>query len=173
MKHLMRSSRAIATLALGLFAAFLAVSLFRAAVETARNGILLVNLRGETPLQERSRCYGPIYTHEIETIRRTIPRDGAYILINGDPGEHGGPFWIKFDLAPRRVVYLGNLDNLGSVDRLKKRIPRAARWVVIAHGPYRRPVLIERYRFIREREERPKERPRGRLRGRLRGRKNA
>jgi hypothetical protein len=155
MKHLMRSSRSIlATLALGLFAAFLAVSLFRAAVETAKNGILLYSLRGETPFEERARCYGPVYTHEIETIRRTIPRDGAYLLINGDPGEHGGPFWVKFDLAPRRAVYLGDLDGLGPVDRLKKRMPRAARWVVIAYGPYRRPVLIERYKFVRGLKER-------------------
>ena len=139
-------------LALGLFAVFLAVSLSRAAVETAKNGVLLYRTRHDTPLQDRSHAYGPVYTHEIEKIRRTIPRDGAYILINGDPGEHGGPFWVKFDLAPRRAVYLGDLDNLGSVDRLKKRMPRAARWVVIAYGPYRRPVVIERYRFVQERE---------------------
>jgi hypothetical protein len=149
----MRSS-VVATLALGLFAIYLAVSLSRAAIETAKNGILLYRTRYDTPLQDRSYAYGPVYTHEIEKIRRTIPRDGAYLLINGDPTEHGGPFWIKFDLAPRRAVYLGDLDGLGRVDRLKKRMPRAARWVVIAYGPYRRPVLIERYKFVRELKER-------------------
>jgi hypothetical protein len=149
----MRSS-VFATLALGLFAAFLAVSLSRAAIETAKNGILVYSLRGETPFQQRARCYGPAYTQEIEAIRRTIPRDGAYLLINGDPTEHGGPFWVKFDLAPRRAVYLGDLDNLERVERLKRRMPRAARWVVIAYGPYRRPVLIERYKFVQGRKER-------------------
>jgi len=143
-----------ATLALGLFAVFLAVSLSRAAFETVKNGILLYRTRYDTPLKDRSYAYGPVYTHEIEKIRRTIPRDGAYILINGDPGEQGGPFWVKFDLAPRRAVYLGELDKLDSVDRLKKRMPRAARWVVIAYGPYRRPVLIERYKFVQARKER-------------------
>jgi hypothetical protein len=143
-----------ATLALGLFAVYLSVSLFRAAIETAKNGILLYRTRYDTPLQDRSYAYGPVYTHEIEKIRRTIPRDGAYILLNGDPTEQGGPFWVKFDLAPRRAVYLGDLDNLGPVERLKKRMPRAARWVVIAYGPYRRPVLIERYKFVQERKER-------------------
>lgn len=155
MKRLMRSSRSIfSTFALGLFAAFLVLSLFRSAVETAKNGILMYSLRGETPIQERARCYGPVYTHEIETIRRTIPRDGAYVLINGDPAEHGGPFWVKFDLAPRRAVFLGDLNSLGRVERLKKRMPRAARWVVIAYGPYRKPVLIERYKFVQGLEER-------------------
>jgi len=153
-------SRFLARLALGVFAVYLAVSISRAAIETAKNGILLYTLRGETPFQERARCYGPVYTHEIEKIRQTIPRDGAYILINGDPLEQGGPLWIKFDLAPRRAVYVGELDKLERVERLKKRMPRAARWVVIAYGPYRRPVLIERYKFVQEREERPKGRHR-------------
>jgi hypothetical protein len=143
-----------ATFALGLFAVFLAVSLSQAAFETVKNGVLLYRSRYDTPLQDRAYAYGPVYTHEIEKIRRAIPRDGAYILINGDSGEHGGPFWVKFDLAPRRAVYLGDLDKLDSVDRLKKRMPRAARWVVIAYGPYRRPVLIERYKFVQERKER-------------------
>jgi len=147
-------SRFFATLALGLFAVYLAVSLSRSAIETAKDGILSYALWGETPFQERARCYGPAYTNEIEAIRRTIPRDGAYILINGDPGEDGGPLWVKFDLAPRRAVYLGYLKDLGSVERMKKRMPRAARWVVIAYGPYRRPVLIERYKFVQARKER-------------------
>lgn len=136
------------TLALGLFAVFLAVSLSRAVAESARNVVLMHALQGETPFQERARCYSSAYTEEIENIRRTIPRDGAYILINGDAEEQGGPLWVKFDLAPRRAVYLGQLDKLQSAERLKKRIPRAARWVVIAYGPYRRPVLIERYKFV-------------------------
>ena len=149
----MRSS-VFAKLALGLFAVFLAVALSHAAVDVARSGVLLYRTRHDTPLQDRSNSYGPVYAHEIEKIRRTIPRDGAYILINGDSGESGGPFWVKFDLAPRRAVYLGELDKLESIERLKRRMPRAARWVVIAYGPYRRPVLIERYKFVQERKAR-------------------
>lgn len=111
--------------------------------------------RKETPLQRRERSFGSGYTQAIEQIRRTIPPDGAYLLINGRPDfEEGGPLWVKFDLAPRRAVYLGKLHDLGSADRLRRRTPRAARWVVIAHGPYDPPVLIERYRFIRQIEER-------------------
>ena len=143
----------LAVLALGLFAVYLAVSTSKAAWESAETIALFYEARGESSFQERSRAYGPVYTHEIEVIRRTIPRDGAYVLLNGRPEEEGGPLWIKFDLAPRRAVYLGNLNDLGDVERLKKRIPRAARWVVIAYGSYDRPVLIERYKFIKSLKE--------------------
>lgn len=141
-------------LALGLFAVYLAVSVSYAAYDTLKNGRLAFILRGEAPVQERIRCYGPAYTEQIEAIRRTIPPDGAYVLLNGDAGEDGGPLWVKFDLAPRRAVYLGYLKDLGSAERLKRRMPRAARWVIIAYGPYRRPVLIERYKFVQERKAR-------------------
>lgn len=143
----------LAVLALGLFAVFLVVSASKAAWESAETIALFYEARGESSFHERSRAYGPIYTHEIEVIRRTIPRDGAYVLFNGRPEEEGGPLWIKFDLAPRRAIFLGDLDDIGDVERLKKRIPRAARWVVIAYGSYDRPVLIERYKFIRSLKE--------------------
>ena len=146
-------SSVVARIALGLFAVYLAVSVSHAAYDTARNGRLAYILRGEKPVEERARCYGPGYTERIEAIRRTIPLDGAYILLNANPGEEGGPLWVKFDLAPRRAVYLGNLEDLGSIERMKRRMPRAARWVVIADGPYSPPVLIERYKFVRAREK--------------------
>lgn len=151
----MRSSRSpFALLALGLFSVFLVLSVAKAAYETTRSLWDLYLFRGEPPLQERARAYGPVYVDQIETIRRTIPRDGAYVLINGRPDEEGGPLWVKFDLAPRRAIYLGYLGSIDDVERLKKRIPRAARWVVIAYGSYERPVLIERYKFVQSLKER-------------------
>ena len=157
MKHLMRSSRSIlSTLALALFAAYLAISLFEAARASARSSLLLFQARGETPHQERIRAYGPDYTRAIEEIRRKIPEDGAYILISGVSESEGAPYWVKYDLAPRRAAYLGELRLLQPVDRLRNRMPRAARWVVIAYGSYRPPVLIERYKFVQERMRRPK-----------------
>lgn len=142
------------TLALALFAVFLAVSVSRAA--RVAGGAVLVGweARGETPLQERIRAYGPGYTRAIEEIRRTIPPDGAYILVSDAPEEDGAPVWVKFDLAPRRVIYLGPLRSLEPADQLRKRMHGAARWVVIARGSYRPPELIERFRFIQERKRR-------------------
>jgi hypothetical protein len=145
----------LAKLALALFVLYLAVALPRALLRSAHEGREMIAHRKETPFQRRERTYGSGYAKAIEQIRRTIPPDGAYLLINGHPDfEEGGPLWVKFDLAPRRAVYLGKLHDLGNADRLRRRTPRAARWVVIAHGPYEPPVLIERYRFMRQIEER-------------------
>jgi len=138
----------LASLALGLFAVHLIVSVSWAALTSARTVALMVRVRNETPFQERSRSYSPEYAEGIEAIRRAIPRDGAYILVNGTPEDLGGPLWVKYDLAPRRAVFLGDLGSLGSIDRLRRRMPRAARWVVIAYGSYGRPTVIERYKFV-------------------------
>lgn len=139
-------------LALGLFAVFLAVSILHAARATGRTGLLLLEARGETPSEERIRAYGPDYIRAIEEIRRIIPEDGAYVLISDGPESEGAPYWIKYDLAPRRAVYLGELHTLQPVDRLRKRMPRAARWVVISYDSYRPPVLIERFKFMQDRK---------------------
>jgi len=149
----MRSS-VFPRLALGLFAVFLAISIFQAARASGRSGLLLLQARGETPSEERVRAYGPEYTRAIAEIRRTIPEDGAYILISGSPEAEGAPYWVKYDLAPRRAVYLGELGSLQPVERLRRRMPRAARWVVIAYDAYRPPLLIERFRFVQERQRR-------------------
>ena len=139
----------LATLALGLFALYLAVSISAAAITTSRRGALLFRLWGETPFEERSRTYGREYAEGIAAIRRTIPPGGAYLLVNGTPGEKRGPVWVKFDLAPRRALYLGELAKLDDIALLRSRTPRSTRWVVITYGAYGRPVLIERSKFVR------------------------
>jgi len=139
----------LAPLALALLAVQLTVALPWALFRSAREAWHTVVFRHETPFQQRARTFGPGYAVAIEKIRRTIPPDGAYLLVNSHPDlEEGGPLWVKFDLAPRRAIYLGKLGNLQNADRLRRRMPRMARWVVIAHGPYEPPVLIERYRFL-------------------------
>ncbi|MES1245970.1 MAG: hypothetical protein ABUT39_30460 [Acidobacteriota bacterium] len=149
-----KSSR-LAGLVLALLAIQMAVALPRAFRRSASEGWHLVRDFGETPRERRVRNFGAGYVEAIEEIRRTIPPDGAYVLINGHGEvEEGGPIWVKFDLAPRRAVYLGKLADLGNAERVKRRMPRAARWVVIARGTYDPPVLMERFRFVRGLEER-------------------
>lgn len=144
-----------ATLALVLLAVQLAVALSLALARSAREGLHLVEQRNETPYERRVRTFGPAYVDAIEKIRRTIPVDGAYLLVNAHPeAEEGGPIWVKFELAPRRAVYLGRLDRLGKAERVRRRSPRAARWVVITHGGYDPPVVVERRAFLRQLEER-------------------
>lgn len=157
MKHLMRSSNSIlSTLALALFAVYLAYSVFEAMRSSVWTVCLLYDLRGQSTAEERALVYGAEYVRAIAEIRRKIPRDGAYVLISAVPENEGAPLWVKFELAPRRAVYLGELASLQPVERLRNRVPRAARWVVIAYGGYRPPVLIERFRFMQEWKRRPR-----------------
>ncbi|HYN23355.1 MAG TPA: hypothetical protein VE078_20535 [Thermoanaerobaculia bacterium] len=144
----------LASLALLLLGLHLVVSLPAAVRVSAQKLSHLFWTWGESPREERSRSFGPDYVSAIETIRRTVPRDGAYVLINGDPKDDGGPLWVKFDLAPRRAVYLGRLREGDDGSRLRKRMPRAARWVVIAYGGYRPPLLLERHELVRRLRER-------------------
>ncbi len=144
-----------ASLALVLLSLYLALSIPRALLRSAREVKNLIAHRHETPYEKRVRSFGPGYAEAIENIRRKIPPDGAYVLINARKDfEEGGPIWVKFDLAPRRAVYLGKLDKLGNAERMRRRLPRAARWVVLAHGPYDPPVLLERHVFIEQLRER-------------------
>ena len=48
------------------------------------------------------------YVKAIRRIRATIPRDAAYYLVPGD----GGNYFVRFDLAPRRPVYLENPEKV-------------------------------------------------------------
>ncbi len=141
---------ASATAALALFGLFLALAVPLAGYKSARELRHALLSRHETPYQARTRTFGAGYTDAIEEIRRTIPPGGAYLLLNADDHDEGGPIWVRFDLAPRRAVYLGKLKSLTTADRLRRRAPKAARWVIIARGPYHPPVLIERFRFIRQ-----------------------
>ncbi len=144
----------LARLALALLAVQLTVALPWALLRSAREAWHVIVYRHETPFQQRVRTFGLSYTEAVERIRRTIPQDGAYVLINGNPGEEeGGPIWVKFDLAPRRAVYLGKLRDLQDADRLRRRMPRAAHWVVVVDSN-EPPVLFERYRFIQQIRER-------------------
>jgi hypothetical protein len=148
MKMRSRASRLLANLALAAFLAFLAYAVPVVLLRSLREARAARGTAGESAFQERSRTFGPAYTDAIEALRRTIPRDGAYLLFNGDAQEEGGPIWVRFDLAPRRAIFLGRLRDAGSAPRIKRRAPRNARWVVIAYGPYRPPVLLERHEFL-------------------------
>ena len=136
-----------------LFASFLIVSL-PAALRRSIDCIELARHQaGETALAQRTRVWGAPYTLAIEGIRRAIPRDGVYALVNGDAVDMGAPIWIRFDLAPRRAVLLGGAAELRDPQRVRRRLPRAARWVVVAYDA-RPPELMDRALFLRRLEAR-------------------
>jgi hypothetical protein len=136
-----------ATFALALFGLLLAVSLALSSVRSARRIWRAARYAGETPLQERSRTFDPSYVQAIEQMRRTIPRDGMYALVDADPVEQGSVFWVRFDLAPRRAVSLGFLQELRSARIFRERMIPDAGWVIVA-SVSRPPVLYERHDFV-------------------------
>jgi hypothetical protein len=134
-----------------LFAIGLAASLAWSVARSARRIEASFVYAGESALQERSRELGAPYARKIEEIRRIIPRDGVYALVDGDGAELGGAVWVRFDLEPRRAVLLGLRKDLPAAGELRRRIPPEAGWVVVgsAEGP---PQLVPVAQFLAERK---------------------
>jgi hypothetical protein len=141
-----RSGSVFATVALALFALFLAIAVPRALGRSYHRILDACHHAGETPAEARERVFGLAYTAAVDGIRRTIPPDGSYLLVNGERRDEGGPYWVRYDLAPRRALFLGRLRALRQRN-LRTQLTREARWVVIAYadGP---PVVMERWRFV-------------------------
>ena len=101
-----------------------------------------VALVGEDGAGARRRVQRADYMDAIEQIRRTIPRDGEYLLVDGGEERQAAPLWVRFDLAPRRARLVGALR-----DGKLRDLPAGSQWVVIAfYG--RPPVLIDRETFL-------------------------
>ncbi len=67
---------------------------------------------GESLEAARARLFGGEYARAVELIRRQVPVEQAYGLVAGDSAQGGGVLWVRYDLAPRRAVYLGELARL-------------------------------------------------------------
>jgi hypothetical protein len=134
-----------------LFGLFLAVSLPTAAVRTAKRTVLAVSTLGESPEAARRRVLGPPWVDAVEGIREAVPENGAYLLVNGGLEWEGGPYWVRFDLAPRRAIYLGQLAELPDGETVRRSLPKnAPDLVVIAlREPYP-PILMKREDFLQE-----------------------
>ena len=138
-----------ATAALALFGLLLAVSLLWSTGRAVRRIYWAHLYAGETPLEERYRHFGPQYALAIEEMRRVIPPHAVYALVDADAAEEGSVLWVRFDLMPRRAVYLGHLDELRDRRTVRQRLIREARWVIVA-SVRRTPVLYERQDFLRK-----------------------
>jgi hypothetical protein len=137
-----------ATIALALFGLLLAVSLFWSTGRAVRRIYWAFAYAGETPLEERSRQFSLEYARAIEEIRRTIPPHAVYALVDADPTEEGSVLWVRYDLAPRRAIYLGFLHDLREPRTVRQRLIREVRWIIVA-SVRRPPVLYERPEFLR------------------------
>lgn len=153
----MRPSR-LARLQGGLGAAALALFLGAALPQAVSRAWAMLSLAAVTAPHEtfdaaRLRFFGPAYVAAIEAIRQEVPADQPYLLVEGGRPRDGNLYWVRFDLAPRRALYLGRLDQL-TARRLRQHPPVRVPNVVIAYGRGEAPRLLERYRFVQEIERR-------------------
>jgi hypothetical protein len=104
----------------------------------------------ESPAEARRRVFGETYASAIEEIRRALPAGESYLLVEGGSGMLGDAVWVRYDLAPRRAIYLGQLNELTSGMQVRRRLVANLRHVVVAFGNGRPPRLYERYSFLQE-----------------------
>lgn len=106
-----------------------------------------VERAGEDRLAVERRMKGAAYFDAIEAIRRLLPRQAAYGLVAGGR-EMGEDNWVRYDLAPRRAVYLGELRSLPGPSRMARRIPPDLHYVVVAYDRGQPPRFFEREGFL-------------------------
>jgi len=135
--------------ALGVFALSIAFAIPPAFSRTIRWVGQASAVAGDDLATVRRRYLGADWVSAIDGIRRAIPRDGEYLLVNGGTAWGGGPYWVRFDLAPRRARFLGLWSELPAAGTLRRRLPQGPRYVVIAFREPQPPILLEREEFLR------------------------
>jgi hypothetical protein len=145
---LAQAERVLRLLAVVSFALCLVALLPRAAKFAVGNLVLAAQRVGESPRRARERRLGTSYVEAIEAIRRAIPEDGDYLLVNfGEPWE-GGPYWVRFELAPRRARYLGEWRDLPGTAALADQLEAGPQWVVAAFSDGVAPNLYDHAAFL-------------------------
>lgn len=153
--------RALDLAAAGLLVLFLAAGVSIALLRAGRE-LYLAAYAHESLAEARARVYGEAYTRAIDQIRRELPAGEGYLLVEGGVPGSGGAYWVRYDLAPRRALYLGRLEELTSGFRLRRRLGANLRHIVVTFDSGRPPRLYDRYRFLQEIDRPAREGSRGR-----------
>ena len=132
------------TAALVLFAAFLVTALPKALRRSIERTASAVSWAAETPEAARRRVLGPEVAAAYDRLRSAIPSDGAYLLVDGGTLGQGSPYWVRYQLAPRKAVLAGDLGHLPSAEEVLRHWPPGIRYAVVALPEGAPPVLMER-----------------------------
>jgi hypothetical protein len=141
--------RVLAIAAAGMLVVFLVAAL-PGALQEAWSEVHSAAHDHENLTEARIRIFGDSYIRAIDEIRRALPADESYLVVEGGSGALGGTYWVRYDLAPRRAVYLGRLSELTSADEVRRRLTANLRHVVVAYSTAKPPRLYDRYRFVQE-----------------------
>jgi hypothetical protein len=147
--HPPRLARLQGGLAIGAFALFLLTALPQAVSRAAGMLSFAQSTGAESFAAARARFSGPAYVAAVDAIRQALPPDQPYFLVEAGRPQDGDTYWVRFDLAPRPAIYLGQIEELTDVRSLRRRLGKV-RQVVVAYGPGKPPRLYERYRFVQE-----------------------
>jgi hypothetical protein len=100
--------------------------------------------------EARARLFGADYTAGVDALRRALPPAQPYILVAGDALRDGGAFWVRYDLAPRPPLFLGQLDTLTDAAGLRRALGADLRRlpVVVAYAT-RPPRLLDTGALLR------------------------
>jgi len=138
--------------ALVLLAVSLLAALPLAALRVARRLSEVVPLAGEDSRGAHVRTLGAAAADALDSIRRTIPPGGDYLLLDGGEEWQGSTYWVRFELAPRRARYVGRLSEMSgaSTRDLRQTLsqPGGPRWVVVAF-PHDPALLLDRGELLR------------------------
>jgi len=143
-----------AALGLGALAVFLAAAM---PVSLHSAGSLTGQARERGRLDAvdaRSAVFGEPYVKGVEAIRRLIPEDGDYFLATTAPQDEAPMWWVRYELAPRRAIFLGALDPLKR-RQLRLLQSRPVEWVVISHDAATPPGVLPRQELVDRLERRP------------------
>jgi hypothetical protein len=143
-------SRIFRAIVLALFAASLLLVLPEMAEIAGKRIAQAVSRLGEDSRQARRRFLGPAYVVAVEEVRRAIPPDGEYLLVDGGMERQGAALFLRYELAPRRARFVGRLRDVRDPAQWAKFPPGSPgpRWVVVAY-PGRPAVLVDRADFPR------------------------
>lgn len=130
--------------ALVLFAGFLITSFPRTVRRSVERIGYAASRFAETPEGARRRVLGPEVAAAYDLLRRAIPTDGAYLLVDGGTLWQGSPYWVRYQLAPRKALLAGDLGRLPSAQEVLRRWPPGLRYAVIALPEGIPPVLMEK-----------------------------
>jgi len=153
--------RAVDLAAACLLALFLAVAVPWALLHAGREVVQAAHAH-ESLAEARARVDGLEYARAIDSIREELPAGDAYLLVMGGKPNSGGAYWVRYDLAPRRALYFGRLDDFTSGAQARHELPANLRHVVVTFDTGEPPRLYERYRFLQEIDRRAREGSSGR-----------
>lgn len=126
---------------ISLFATAFGFSVVRVLTPSVTNWIESFLHASESPSQALERVRGKEYAAAIGTISLRIPSRDRYGLADAVDLRDGGAFWVRYDLAPRRPLYLGSLEEVRRRPDLARELVAEGLWIVVAQPDSEPPEL--------------------------------